>query len=271
MGCGASVAVVAEPEKPEGQPPATVSVSEALTAEASAQSPKLASGGSWRRPGWSQRGRDDALPQDGPPAGETSPRELEAAKSAVVAAALSDAASSVGSDVAQYTYDEDDELDDRELDDDELGELGDLDENQKTVVHWLRNLGMLEYWPTFFEHELCDMEAVLHVTAAELRALGMKPGHQKKFMKRLMDLQTVVLTKNQEAVREWVYSLRPRRGADGSVPPPSRTLQNNEGSSKTKVPAYVSLRRQRKRSESSGENELDAIHERKHKLRPHYK
>ena len=56
-------------------------------------------------------------------------------------------------------------------------------------------------------------EAVLHVTAAELREIGCKPGHIKKFMKRLMDLQTIVLTKNEAAVRDWVYSLRPRRGA----------------------------------------------------------
>jgi hypothetical protein len=88
----------------------------------------------------------------------------------------------------------------------------------------------------------------------------MKPGHQKKFMKRLMDLQTVVLTKNQEAVREWVYSLRPRRGADGNVPPPSRTLQNGGGSSKNKGPAYVSLRTLRRQGRS--QEALDAIHER---------
>lgn len=174
--------------------------------------------------------------------------------------------------------------------DDEMEGFGGLDENQKTVVHWLDNLGMLEYWPHFFEHELCDMvgaiharaascsrskralalndqssqptsraqEAVLHVTASELREIGCKPGHIKKFMKRLMDLQTIVLTKNEAAVREWVYSLRPRRGADGSVPAPVRKLR--APSIRERGQHYVSLRTLRRQGRMS--DELNAIHER---------
>jgi len=105
-------------------------------------------------------------------------------------------------------------------------------------------------------------EAVLHVTAAELRDIGCKPGHIKKFMKRLMDLQTIVLTKNEAAVRDWVYSLRPRRGADGSVPPPVRKLTggSSSSSSASHPRGYVSLRTLRRQGRST--DELDAIHER---------
>jgi hypothetical protein len=102
-------------------------------------------------------------------------------------------------------------------------------------------------------------EAVLHVTAAELRDIGCKPGHIKKFMKRLMDLQTVVLTKNEAAVREWVYSLRPRRGADGSVPAPMRKLSKSS-SSPQRGQHYVSLRNLRR--QGSLTDELESIHER---------
>lgn len=193
--------------------------------------------------------------------------------------------SSCGSDIAQLA-DSSVHSSGSELDD-EFDGLGLLDENQKTVAHWLRTLGMLEYWPQFFEHELCDMvsacvlsrhcvllvakrvlgftrpciaqEAVLHVTAAELREIGCKPGHIKKFMKRLMDLQTVVLTKNEAAVREWVYSLRPRRGADGSVPAPTRRLSKSS-SSPQRSQRYVSLRTLRR--QGSLTDELDSIHER---------
>ena len=98
----------------------------------------------------------------------------------------------------------------------------------------------------------------MHVTAAELREIGCKPGHIKKFMKRLMDLQTVALTKNEAAVREWVYSLRPRRGADGNVPAPARKLVKS--SSLHRGQSYVSLRTLKR--QGSLTDELDAIHER---------
>jgi hypothetical protein len=99
----------------------------------------------------------------------------------VVEAVSTSDLSSCGSDVAQFS--ESSVHSGSDLDD-EIDELGQLDENQKTVAHWLRNLGMLEYWPQFFEHELCDMvgacdlsrppasclhpSACLHSTAARL-------------------------------------------------------------------------------------------------------
>ena len=99
----------------------------------------------------------------------------------------------------------------------------------------------------------------MHVTAAELREIGCKPGHIKKFMKRLTDLQTIVLTKNEAAVRDWVYSLRPRRGADGNVPPPTRKLTKPSSTAQRRHP-YVSMRKLRR--QGSLTDELDAIHER---------
>ena len=75
--------------------------------------------------------------------------------------------SSCGSDVAQFS--DTHSTVDSELADDEIDGLGRLDENQKTVVHWLRNLGMLQYWPKFFEHELCDMVGARCVLLAAAR------------------------------------------------------------------------------------------------------
>ena len=101
----------------------------------------------------------------------------------------------------------------------------------------------------------------MHVTPAELRDIGCKPGHIKKFMKRLMDLQTVALSKNEAAVREWVLSLRPRRGADGSVPAPTRRLTKSSSSSQRgQDRGYVSLRTLRR--QGSLTDELESIHER---------
>ena len=114
----------------------------------------------------------------GPTRGNSSPwAQPEVVKPAagsqvVEAAAALSATSSCGSDVVQLSESVNSGS---ELDDDEIDgaiEGVELDENQKIVVHWLRNLGMLEYWPQFFEHSLCDMVGAAFVSRPPLSALG---------------------------------------------------------------------------------------------------
>ena len=166
MGCGAStMASTGAVGTPHGAPQELTPIQ--LTGGTGVRAKALGDGEAVRRERQkareTDRNRQRETQQDTSMTGEAGPGGVGAEATnpmAEVVGAISTAStasdvSSCGSDVAQFSDTHSSVH--SELADDEIDGLGRLDENQKTVVHWLRNLGMLQYWPQFFEHELCDM------------------------------------------------------------------------------------------------------------------